>query len=612
MVAIETAVVVKAASAAATSSLFKSAIDRAERVLKGPAKRAAVKAIAALHGYGPFLEETHDRVSTFKTFANPTHPVSVLDHFVTVKFEGAKKSAITQDDIIARLSRPSRFVISAIAGFGKSMVMRYIALSLYENPMGKIPLFLELRHLNRVTSPDVLAYLNTSYRRISDIQLEVLRQGMEAGSFVLLLDGFDELNHELRPLVEGQILDIVKRYPLCSVIVSGRPDDRFQAWRSFTTMKIKPMGKSQVVELLHKLDYDAGTKKRFIAKINKGLYETHESFLSTPLLAILMLLTFEQNANIPDKMHLFYSKAFETLFHKHDALKEQYDRARKSALQFDEFERVFSVFCLKTYVLEKTEFTRAELSKFVREAVSFEGHDTNVDNYIFDIEEAVCLIMKEGNSYFFVHRSFQEYFTALFLSTCQEETRDEFIDQVTTRYWDNVLPMLFDMASSQIEPTWVLRSTDKYLSMVGIDEPNKMLPMLARFSSIEMYKTNNSIHLMGFQNGPFSKYVLTMRRFYRDSFFTDVDIDYIEMEKDILKNWSAFSGVPTEVKMSSGEVAHTRKVPVVELSANALESSRLSYFANEEFKSIVKIRENINVDQAAKNAFLSKLFSAKT
>lgn len=607
---IEPAVIVKAASAAATTSLFKSAVDRVERVVKGPAKRAAIMALAALKGYGPFLEETHDRVSTFKTFANPTHPVSVLDHFVTTEFEGTKKSSLSQDDLISRLARPSRVVVSAIAGYGKSMVMRYIALSLYENPMGRIPLFLELRHLNRISSPDILTYLHTSYRRITDIDVEVLRQGLAAGAFVLLLDGFDELNHDLRPIIEAQILEITKTYPRCSVVVSGRPDDRFLAWRSFTTLKIKPMSKLRVVELLHKLDYDAGTKKRFITKINKGLYDTHKSFLSTPLLAILMLLTFEQNANIPDKMHLFYAKAFETLFHKHDALKEQYDRARKSGLQVDEFERVFSVFCLKTYVLEKTEFTKAELAKSIREALAFEGHETNVDHYIFDIEEAVCLIMKEGNSYFFVHRSFQEYFTAVFLANCPEESRDEFIDQVTTRYWDNVLPMLFDMAQNQIEPTWVTRSTDRYLSMVGIDEPNKMLPVLARFSALEMYKASSGVHLMGFESGPFTKYIMTMRRFYREAFVKEVEISYGEIEKDALAQWNKLKGTQKQFKLDKETTAVTRKVPIMELPVETISRSKLSEFANHEFTTIQNIRQNISADQAAKNAFLSKLFGS--
>ena len=350
MTGIESAIATKVTISSA-AKLFQSATERANRLVKGPAKTALIKALASLQGYSSYLEETNERVATFKTFANPAKPVLLLDNFVTTTFENTDREKLyTQDNIIERLMRPARMVISATAGFGKSMAMRYIALSLYQNPRGKIPLFLELRHLNRVTSPNILSYIHTTYKRISEVDIEALKQGLSAGVFVILLDGFDELNHEIRPLIEGQILELARLYPKCSVVVSGRPDDRFLSWRAFSVIKIKPMSKLQILELFSKLEYDAGIKRRFVGKIKKGLYETHESFLSTPLLAILMLMTFELNANIPDKIHLFYAKAFETLFHKHDAMKEQYDRSRRSALQIDEFERVFATFCLKTYV----------------------------------------------------------------------------------------------------------------------------------------------------------------------------------------------------------------------------------------------------------------------
>lgn len=614
MVAIETGLVAKAAASAAVTTLFKSAADRLGKGSRIPGRETAIRALAALQGYSHYLENTNDRVSMFKTFANPTQPVSVLDHFVTTEFkQGRTKKILTEVDLLDRVAKPARIVISATAGYGKSMVMRYLALSLYHNPRGRIPLFLELRHLNRITSPNLLAYLHQTYRHISDIQIEALRQGLAGGLFVLLLDGFDELNHELRPLIENQILELAAEFPNSSIVVSGRPDERFNAWRSFSSLKIQPMSKERVVELLHKLDYDGGTKKRFISKINKGLYETHESFLSTPLLAILMLLTYEQNANIPDKIHLFYAKAFETLFHKHDALKEQYDRSRKSALQVDEFERVFSVFCLKTYVLEKTEFTKAELLSLLREALKFEGLTVQPEQFLFDIEEAVCLVMKEGVSYFFVHRSFQEYFTAVFLANCPEETRDDFIDQVASRYWDSVLPMLFDMASAQLEPSWVSNKVDDYLNSTSLTDPTKISPLLSRFSGIVFYKSSNAVNLSNFMPGPFSKFVGIMRRFYPAINSSSVQIDYSAIERFGRENWEKLLPETESVHaLPDTEDKITIKSVVIEKLPDTLPfDTGLVSLANHEFETIKKIRGAISDDQKAKNAFLTKLFSPK-
>ena len=455
----ETLALLKAASPAAIK-IFSNAISRATRGLRGPAKRSKISILAALQGYSKYLDETHSRVATFKTFANPSEPVSVLDHFVDLYLEQRNSDKIDQTDIVKFANGKSKIVISASAGFGKSMLMRFLALCLYENPQGKIPIFVELRHLNRIPNPDLFDYIHLTYRQHSDVQRAAFEKGLESGMFCFILDGFDELNHEFRPSIEEQILLSAKLYGKNSFIISRRPDERFNSWQSFKAFNILPMTKSQVVQLVRKLNYDKGTKTRFLTQVKSNLYDTHQSFLSTPLLAILMLLTYQENANIPDKIHLFYNRAFETLFHKHDAMKEQYDRRRKSNLQIDDFAKLFSVFCLNSYVQEKTEFTRSEVSKYVTSAIAFFGLEVNAENVIFDMYEAVCLIQKEGLSYFFVHRSFQEYFTALFLANCPDETRDDFLERVNSRPWDNVLGMLYDMAAEQLEPSWIAKKCE--------------------------------------------------------------------------------------------------------------------------------------------------------
>lgn len=603
MAIIETVTSAASASAAkaASAALFAEAANRINKMKVGSARAVIIKALASLEGYKRYIEETNDRVKTFKTFADPTKPVSLLDHFVKTNFQISRGQKIfDQEELIARLKRPCRYVISATAGFGKSMVMRYIALCLYQNPTGRIPIFVELRQLNRLSVPSLLTYIHTSYRSNTDVQVEAFNQGLSAGVFVLILDGFDEISHEIRKRVEDEILLISRQFPSCSIIVSGRPDDRFKSWRDFSMVKILPMKRTQVIELIDKLDYDKGVRKRFVSKIKNGLYESHESFLSTPLLAILMLLTFEQNANIPDKMHLFYGEAFRTLFHKHDALKEQYDRSRRSGLSVDEFERAFSVFCLKTYVQEKTEFSYSEIKDSVKQALNFEDIHVKPDDFLFDLEETVCLLMKEGSSFFFIHRSFQEYFTAVFLARCAEKLRDDFLTICATRPWDNVLPMLFDMASAQIEPTWVARNCKKYLDEVGLDD-GKTHPALARFNGLILNPANGKVAYFGFDPGPFAHFISVMRRFY-SSISSATLIDF-----DILEDW---------VKNNSEEVARHRSgdrpfsiFPLSAFPNDVLKASRVLKFAIEEWDSIKTVNANIDHQQRLKLEYLNQLFA---
>ncbi len=256
--------------------------------MKNPARNTLISTLSSLSGYSKFLEETHERVATFKTFANPTQPVKVLDHFVETNLEHSRSKNINQEELVNLAAKGSKLIISATAGFGKSMLMRYIALCMFENTQGKIPIFVELRHLNRITKPDLLDYIHLTYKQKSEIQMSAFSKALDSGIFCFILDGFDELNHEIRPYIEDQILNTSRLYPKNSFVISGRPDDRFDSWRSFKTYKILPMEKKHVIDLIKKLNHDTGIKRRFISKINQGLYDSHQSFLSTPLLAILI------------------------------------------------------------------------------------------------------------------------------------------------------------------------------------------------------------------------------------------------------------------------------------------------------------------------------------
>jgi hypothetical protein len=366
------------------------------------------------------------------------------------------------------------------------------------------------------------------------------------------------------------------------------------------------MSKSQVVELINKLDYEKGVRRRFVNTIKGGLYDSHESFLSTPLLAILMLLTYEQNANIPDKIYLFYGKAFETLFHKHDALKEQYDRARKSGIAIDDFERIFSVFCLKTYVLEKTEFSRGEIISSIKDAIKFQGLNIKPEDFLFDIEEAVCLIQREGGSYFFVHRSFQEYFTAVFLANCAPAVRDEFMERVSTRYWDNVLPMLFDMAADQIEPTWVSDKVEQYLTEVG-PSGEKIHPVCSRFDSIRFWNDGNEVHLANFEFGKWWRFIAIMMRFYpqiADSSSLDFEVleEWITSRWDTLRDSHRVETANPQITMIS--------YPAKDIPDAVMKKSGLWGVAMREYEAIKAVDKGLDREQKVKSEFLTKLFGA--
>lgn len=98
-----------------------------------------------------------------------------------------------------------------------------------------------------------------------------------------------------------------------NILITSRPDDIFSSWEEFQILTIAPFTKEKSIGLIEKIDYDETVKNKFIAHLNKDLFKKHESFLSNPLLITIMLLTYDQLAEIPNKLHIFYEQAFDTL-----------------------------------------------------------------------------------------------------------------------------------------------------------------------------------------------------------------------------------------------------------------------------------------------------------
>jgi hypothetical protein len=173
------------------------------------------------------------------------------------------------------------------------------------------------------------------------------------------------------------------------------------------------MTKLQVVSLITKIDYEQVVKEKFISGIEATLFDSHKEFLSNPLLATIMLLTFEQFAEIPEKMHIFYQQAFETLFHRHDATKEMYSRERYTSFPVDEFKRYLGAFCLVTYLDQRFSFDEATVLKFLGEAFVLEGVAVNYDarqNFLKDLLMSVACCRKMEMSYCFPIDLFRNIF----------------------------------------------------------------------------------------------------------------------------------------------------------------------------------------------------------
>lgn len=407
-----------------------------------------------------YLKNAYDKYSKIKTILYKTEPKYIYDFFEIPTLEKGRQ-LIEANQVNEIIDISHYIIIQGTGGIGKSTLMKHLFLNELEQK-DLIPVFLELKDINDIKEDyaiedlifEKLMHLGSGLKR------KYIEYALKSGCFLFLLDGYDEIVTDKKDGFLKKLEAFCDGYSQNYFVIASRPYSEFIEFQRFTVLTACALTKKQAIHLIEKIDFDKEIKQRFIQALDSRLYEKHRSFASNPLLLNIMLLTFDNYAEIPEKLHLFYANAFETLYSRHDATKSGYRRELKSKLPYDAFKKVFSYFCFMTYAQGKIEFSYDELAAaFKKITVIQVGFDVHA--YIDDLVHALCVLYKDGLNYKFVHRSFQEYFTAFFLKELPDESMRQLgmqlIDQDALRASrDDVFTMLYDMAEDRTEQNILL------------------------------------------------------------------------------------------------------------------------------------------------------------
>jgi len=171
-------------------------------------------------------------------------------------------------------------------------------------------------------------------------------------------------------------------------------------------------------------DSEKELAEKIIETISNEEAHTYNSFLSNPLLLSMFIITYQTDSNIPQKRSDYYNQVFNTLYSVHDtSSKLGFVREKKTGMSKENFVDILKRFSFKSFFSHNYTFSvvyfETEMQGIKRDLnLEFSNEDL-----LTDLEVAIGILTQEGVEITFPHRSLQEYFAALFVTSLTYENK---------------------------------------------------------------------------------------------------------------------------------------------------------------------------------------------
>ncbi|MDA2069895.1 NACHT domain-containing protein [Bacillus cereus] len=335
-----------------------------------------------------------------------------------------------------------KLLITDSAGMGKSTFLKFLFLSSIRQQI-QIPVFIELRRLNANHG-----VIDEIYKKInfisSDFTKEHIIELIKDGDFLFFLDGYDEIPGTDREEVSSNLKQFISYGNKNRFIITSRPNHGLH-FSDFEKFEIVGLQKEEAFELIEKYDNVSGYKlhKNLAETINNATGQFDE-FLENPLYVSLLYLTYRNKHELPLTQASFYRHVYDALYSDHDLTKEDgYKRQILSGLSKDELDSFLQQFAFQCIEGGINDFEKDNLLNVIKEVLKDSVLERKIEpsEVLVDIIQNVPLLIKEGSSYKWIHKSFMEYFAAKYIAIDPDKV--QFLENL----WENQFIYLDDFSN---------------------------------------------------------------------------------------------------------------------------------------------------------------------
>lgn len=346
------------------------------------------------------------RYGTFTPKSGPARsPLSMQEMYLPLRVESAGRQPV--GDVVAE---HRRLIVTGEPGTGKSMLLRHLAFEFAaRRATGRIPFLLELQRFAD-TGRDLRGHLTDELARNGFFRVErFVDHGLADGTFLILLDGLDEVGHAHRAAAVRQILAFLSQYPECAVVITCRTAVREKALLAEVhTVAMAELDDQLIAEYIRKR---LGLRPASIATLLRELFD-HPRVLAlarVPLLLDMMITIYADGGGVrfPASRAQFYGQAVEFL------LTPWHAEHTTDPDRIEDMRRVLRCLALINHDDPRGDCLTLERDSAVSSAAALlDLGRIPTRELLTEIVERSGLLVRADGGYRFAHLTFQEFLAA--------------------------------------------------------------------------------------------------------------------------------------------------------------------------------------------------------
>jgi len=410
--------------------------------------------------------------------------ILIKDIYITLKLIKNNSNAVEND--LERALQEQCLILVSNPGGGKTTLLRHIAYTSANNLINKknykIPFFIRLTEFSSRFNCDIYKWIENN----SPKEAEILKTNVYDGKSLFLFDGLDESNHDKWDSIREEAKRLANMGN--QIIITCRTATYMQDIMpsNFILYEIIGFNHQQQHMFIENFFKNQPNKR---TKLLKELHNRNEiqDIISNPLLLSLLSVLYENDAlNFPIKKIELYNKFTELLERRWNdkrtlGRKDKFDSLDKldflSEIAYEHFLKGKDIF-YKEDLLKRIRNWQKQYRKFSNGSRQELVEELSIHNNF--------LVPQGRDSYCFIHLTFNEYFTAKYISLQDFEKIKELIHKhILDNRWREVFGFL----------TGLIENSEKYLIAIESESLKYKITQLLNLNRLlrwANYVTSNS------------------------------------------------------------------------------------------------------------------------